>query len=156
MLSLFAKSRAYGPASELFVRCSKTELLCTRTTCIVSCRQSYTFCLIKGEHRNKFCERVSSVDHCIFAPIVPSAHNVANAQLVGGRLQKFGQKWSLLGANPTVVSILKDGYILPFKIRPLVRNPLIFSGYANPLRNLYLREALQPLVQKEAVEMGRV
>ena len=105
----------------------------------------------------KFVKSVFSVDHCVFAPTVPSTHNVANAQLVGGRLQNFWQKWSLLGANPRVVSILKGGYILLFKIRhPLVRDPLIVSGYANPLRNLHLREALQALLQKEVVEMVRV
>ena len=105
----------------------------------------------------KFVKSVFSVDHCVFAPIAPNAHNVVNAHLIGGRLQKFWQKWSLLGANPRVVSILRDGYILPFKIRPpLVRDPLIVSGYANPLRNLYLKEALQALLQKEAVEMVRV
>ena len=93
---------------------------------------------------------VFSVDHCVFAPTAPNVHNVANVQIVGGRLQKFWQKWSLLGANPRVVSILKDGYILSFKYRPhLVRDPLILSGYANPLRNLYLKEALQALLQKE-------
>ena len=138
----------------------------------MSCCQSCTFCLkceravtkerrkslIKSKNRNKFWKSAFSVDHCVFfAPIVPNAHNVVNAQLVGGRLQNCWQKWSLLGANPRVVSILKDGYILPFKIRPpLVRDPLIVSGYANPLRNPYLREALQALLQKEAVEMVRV
>ena len=105
----------------------------------------------------KFVKSVFSVDHYVFAPIAPNAHNVVNAHLIGGRLQKFWQKWSLLGANPRVVSILRDGYILPFKIRPpLVRDPLIVSGYAKPLRNLYLKEALQALLQKEAVEMVRV
>ena len=100
---------------------------------------------------------VFSVDHCAFAPTAPNVHNVANVQIVGGRPQKFWQKWSLLGANPRVVSILKDRYILPFKYRPhLVRDPLILSGYVNPLRNLYLKEALQALLQKEAVEMVRV
>ena len=104
-----------------------------------------------------FVKSVFSVDHCVFAPTAPNVHNVANVQIVGGRLQKFWQKWSLLGANPRVVSILKDGYILPFKYRPhLVRDPLILSGYANPPRNLYLKEALQALLQKEAVEMVRV
>ena len=105
----------------------------------------------------KFVKSVFSVDHCVFASIAPNAHNVVKAHLIGGRLQKFWQKWSLLGANPRVVSILKDSYILPFTIRPpLVRDPLIVSGYANPLRNLYLKEALQALMQKEAVEMVRV
>ena len=104
-----------------------------------------------------FVKSVFSVDHCVFAPIVPNAHNVVNAQLIGRGVQKFWQKWSLLGAYPRVVSILKDGYILPFKNRPpLVRDPLIVSGYANPLRNLYLKEALHALLQKEAIEMVRV
>ena len=111
----------------------------------------------KVKQEIKFVKDAFSVDHCVFAPIVPNALNVVNAHLIGGRLQKFWQKWSLLGANPRVVSILKDGYILPFRIRPpLVRDPLIVSGYANPLRNLYLKEALQALLQKEAVEMVRV
>ena len=111
---------------------------------------------LKMKQEIKFVKDAFSVDHCVFAP-VPNAHNVVNAHLIGGHLQKFWQKWSLLGANPRVVSILKDGYILPFKVRPnLVRDPLIVSGYANPLRNLYLKQALQALLQKEAVEMVRV
>ena len=66
------------------------------------------------------------VGHCVFAPNVPNVHNVAHAQLMGSRLQNFWQTWSLLGANPRVVSILTDGYILLFKLRPpLVRDPLI-------------------------------
>ena len=112
---------------------------------------------LKVKTEINFVKSVFSVDHCVFAPTVPSVYNVANAQMVGGRLQNFGQKWSLLGANPRVVSILKDGYILPFKNRPpLVRDPLIVSGYANPLRNLHLKEALQALLQKEAIEVVRV
>ena len=88
---------------------------------------------LKVKTEINFVKSVFSVDHCVFAPTVPSVHNVANAQMVGGRLQNFWQKWSLLGANSRVVSILKDGYILPFKNRPpLVRDPLIVSGYANP------------------------
>ena len=84
---------------------------------------------LKVKTEINFVKSVFSVDHCVFAPTVPSAHNVANAQMVGGRLQNFWQKWSLLGANPRVVPILKDGYILPFKNRPpLVRDPLIVSG----------------------------
>ena len=67
----------------------------------------------KVKQEINFVKDVFSVDHCVFAPIVPNAHNVVSAHLIGGRLQKFWQKWSLLGANPRVVSILKDGYILP-------------------------------------------
>ena len=39
---------------------------------------------------------------------------------------------------------------------PLVRHPLIVSGYANPHRNLSLKEAVQNLLGKKAVEMVRV
>ena len=95
---------------------------------------------LKMKQEIKFVKDAFSVDHCIFAPVVPNALNVVNVHQIGGRLQKFWQRWSLLGANPRVVSILKDGYILPFKVRPnLIRDPLIVSGYANPLRNLYLK-----------------
>ena len=112
---------------------------------------------LKMKQEIKFVKDAFSVDHCVFAPVVPNALNVVIVHHIGGRLQKFWQRWSLLGANPRVVSILKDGYILPFKVRPnLVRDPLIVSGYANPLRNLYLKQALQALLQKEAVEMVRV
>ena len=52
---------------------------------------------------------VSIVDHCVFDQNVPSALNVAHVKPVGGRLQNFWQIWSLLGANPRIVSILKDG-----------------------------------------------
>ena len=100
---------------------------------------------------------VSFVDHCVSAPTVPNAHNVVPAPLVGGRLQPFWETWARLGANSRVVSILKDGYVLPFKLKPpLVRHPLIVSGYANPNRNKFLREAVQNLVDKKAVEMVRV
>ena len=99
----------------------------------------------------------SFVDPCVSSPCATNAPSVANAPPVGGRLQEFWQKWLLLGANPRVTSILKEGYILPFNHRPpLVRDPLIVSGYANPIRNLYLKEALQALLKKKAVERVRV
>ena len=54
--------------------------------------------------------------------------------------------------SPKVVSIWKD-YTLPFKITPpLTRQPLIKTGYANPLMDSYLKEALHSLQQKLASE----
>ena len=112
---------------------------------------------LKTKRKIKFVKGISIVDHCVFALSVPSAPNVVHAQLVGGRLQLFWQTWSCLGANPRVVSILKDCYIIPFKIRPpLVRDPLIINGYANSLRNLNLKEGLHALISKKAVERVRV
>ena len=61
---------------------------------------------------------VSFVGHCVSVPPVPNAHNVVHAPFVGGRLQLFWQTWACLGANPRVVSILKEGYVLPFKVKP--------------------------------------
>ena len=57
------------------------------------------------------------------------------------------------GCESTCGSILKEGYFLPFKMRPpLTRSPLIWSGYANPVKNQFLKEALLPLIDKLVVE----
>ena len=53
----------------------------------------------------------------------------------GGHLQKFWQVWVYLGSNLSVVSILREGYHHPFKVKPpLTRSSLIVSGYANPIK----------------------
>ena len=85
----------------------------------------------------KHAKGVSCLNQCLSVPVVPSAPNVVRELDVGGRLQKYWQKWQELGANPRVVSILKEGYSLPFKMRPpLTRFPLIQSGYANPVKTI--------------------
>ena len=113
--------------------------------------------LLKNKSEIKFVNCVSFVGPCVSAPTVPNARSVVHAPLVGGCLQPFWQTWARLGANPRVVSILKEGYVLPFRIKPpLVRHPLVVSGYANPHRNLSLKEAVQNLLGKKAVEMVRV
>ena len=61
--------------------------------------------------------------------------------------------WLSLGSNPRVVSILREGYQLPFKERPpLARFPVIVSGSSNPSRNKNLSEALHSLGQKQTIE----
>ena len=55
---------------------------------------------------------------------VTNAPNVVTNLPVGARLQNFWKKWLDLGAGPRVVQILKEGYTLPFRIRPnLARFP---------------------------------
>ena len=99
----------------------------------------------------------SFVGHFVSAPNVPNVPTVASVQPVGGRLQSFWEIWAHKGANPKVVSILKEGYVFPFKVRPpLVRVPLIVSGYANPIRDSHLQAAVQALIEKKAVERVRV
>ena len=71
----------------------------------------------------------------------------------GCRGQSFWQTWQRLGANPRVVSILKEGYTLPFKIRPpLTQSPVIKSGYAHLLKSKALFTALVELINKLVVE----
>ena len=66
----------------------------------------------------KLVKGASFVNHCLSAKSVPNVPNVVKELGVGGRLQTFWPKWQELGANPRVVSILKEGYALPFKMRP--------------------------------------
>ena len=101
----------------------------------------------------KHVKSASFVSPCRSVPHVPNVHSVAENPPVGCRLHRFWETWLSLGSNPRVVSILKDGYNLPFKMRPpFTRCPLIISGYANPRRNKFLKEALQSLITKQAVE----
>ena len=101
----------------------------------------------------KHTKSVSFVSPCLSVPPVPNVPNVADSPPVGGRLQRFWEIWLSLGSNPQVISILKEGYNLPFKMRPpLTRSPLIISGYANPRRNNSLKEALRSPIAKQAVE----
>ena len=79
---------------------------------------------LKKEVEIKSVNCVSFVSQCVSAPSVPNAHSVVHAPVVGGCLQPFWQTWACLGGNPRVVSILKEGYVLPFKLKPpLVRYP---------------------------------
>ena len=69
---------------------------------------------------------------------VTNVKNVASNLPVGARLQNFWQTWLDLGAGPKVVQILKEGYTLPFRIRPkLTRSPpshkLLWQSPQEPL-----------------------
>ena len=44
---------------------------------------------LKMKQEIKFVKDAFSVDHCVFALVVPNAHNVVSAHPIGGRLQKF-------------------------------------------------------------------
>ena len=82
---------------------------------------------------------VSCVIPLSYVNPVLNAPNVVTNLPVGARLQKFWKNWLDLGAGPKVVQILKEGYTLPFRIRPnLSRTPTVISCYGNPHRNLKL------------------
>ena len=91
---------------------------------------------------------------------LPCVQSVTNVPLVvknlpvGARLQSFWQTWLERGAGPKIVQILREGYTLPFRIRPnLTRSPTVISCYVNPHRNSYLLEALHQLMDKNAIEL---
>ena len=101
------------------------------------------------ERSIKIVKGVCFASHCPPVPPVINVQNVAVWEAVC-KMQKFWQVWLSLGSNPMVVPILQEGYNLPFKMRlHLTRSPLGVSGYANPLKNSCLKEALQSLLQKK-------
>ena len=88
------------------------------------------------------------------ATSVSNVPNVAQSPPVGARLQNFWETWLELGAGPKTIQNLREGYTLPFRIRPkLTRSPTVISCYANPHRNSYLLEALHQLMDKNAIEL---
>ena len=104
----------------------------------------------------KSVKSVSCVTQLSCVQPVTNVKNAAPNLPVGARLQSFWQTWLDLGAGPKVVQILKEGYTLPFWIRPrLTRSPKVISCYVNPHRNSYLLEALHQLIAKNAVELVR-
>ena len=103
---------------------------------------------------------IKSVKNVSCVNQLSSVHNVTNVPLVapnlpvGSRLHLFWEKWAALNVNPRVVSILREGYVLPCRSRPhLTREPTITSCYVDPHRNSYLLEALHQLLNKNAVEL---
>ena len=105
-------------------------------------------------YKLKSVKSVSCVTQLSCVQPVTNVKNAAQNLPVGARLQNFWQTWLDLGASPKVVQILKDGYTLPFRIRPkLKRSPTVISCYVNPHRNSYLLEALHQLIAKNAVEL---
>ena len=102
----------------------------------------------------KSAKGVSCVTQLSCAQPVTNVKNVVSNLPVGARLQNFWQTWLDLSAGPKIVQILKEGYTLPFRIRPnLTRSPTVVSCYVNPHRNSYLLEALHQLIDKNAVEL---
>ena len=85
----------------------------------------------------KYVKDVSCVGHSSSVKLVTNAATVAIDLPVGARLHQFWKKWENLGANPKVVTALRESYTLPFRFRPnLTRSPTVISNYVNPRRNL--------------------
>ena len=103
----------------------------------------------------KYVKDVSCVGHLSSVNLVTNVPTAAIGLPVGARLYQFGKKWETLGASAKVVTVLREGYTLPFRFRPnLTRSPTVISSYVNPHKNLNLLEVLYQLVIKNAVEPG--
>ena len=101
----------------------------------------------------KHVNDVSCVDHLSSANTVTNVPTIVINPSVGARLQQFWEKLEALGSSPNVVTILREGYTLPFRFRPnLTRSPTVISNYVNPQRQSHLLEALYQLTSKNAVE----
>ena len=108
----------------------------------------------QSKKKLKYVKGASSVIQLSCVQPVTNVMNVVSSLPVGARLQNFWQTWLDLGAGPKVIQTLKQGYTLPFRIRPkLTRSPTVVSCYGNPHRNSYLLEALHQLMDKNAVEL---
>ena len=139
--------------------------------CKLSCCQSCSYCpraLTKKElspgvadcyqiqEKLKYVKGASCVTQLPCVKPVTNIPSVVTNLPVGARLQNFWKTWLDLGAGPKVVQILREGYTLPFRIRPkLTRSPTVISCYVNPHRNSYLLEALHQLIDKNAIELVR-
>ena len=75
-------------------------------------------CQIPRNYKLKYVNSVSCVTQLSVVQPVVNVPNVAQNPPVGARLQSFWKTWLNLGAGPKVVQILREGYSLPFRIRP--------------------------------------
>ena len=133
------------------LKCCRACTFCQRAITKERCKSRYCNILSR---EIKICEKCFFCHSLVLCTTCKNVKNVAATQAVGTRLQSFWQTWLDLGAGPKVVQILKEGYTLPFRIRPrLTRYPTVISRYVNPHRNSYLLEALHQLIDKNAVEL---
>ena len=83
----------------------------------------------------KYVKDVSCVGHLSSANFVTNVPTVAIDPPVGARLHEFWEKWEALGLSPKVVTTLREGYTLPFRLRHnLTRSLTVISNYHNPSR----------------------
>ena len=70
----------------------------------------------------------------------------------GGRLSTFWQVWEPKRAHPRVVTILKEGYCLNFRLKPpLTKVPVIRSKYLNREKQEFLIKAVYQMIDKRAI-----
>ena len=110
--------------------------------------------IVNQKQELKCVNNASCVDHLCSVKIAPNVPRVVTNLIVGARMYQFWEIWETMGAGPNVVQMLREGYTLPFQVKPnLTRSPTVVSCYVNPHRNSYLLEALHQLTNKNAIEL---
>ena len=77
---------------------------------------------------------------------------------VGGCLSQHWRQWQAIGAEIWVVTVLRDGYRVPFRDSPppLARTPVSFPTYrAGSPRAQALRQEVEAMLAKGALEIAR-
>ena len=75
---------------------------------------------------------------------------------VGGCLSRHWRQWRTIGAAPWVVSVLRDGYRIPFEDHPppLARSPIPFPTYRpDSERSLALLQEIETMLTKGVLEI---
>ena len=113
---------------------------------------------------------VATVRRTFRRPLAALAHPVANEKRpgksppdglppllrVGGCLSAHWRHWQTIGADSWVLSVLRDGYHIPFldSPSPLSRTPISFPMYrARSPRSLALRQEVEEMLSKDALEI---
>ena len=82
--------------------------------------------------------------------------HVATPSRVGGCLSLHWRQWQTIGAEPWVVSVLREGYRIPFRdlLPPLARSPVSFPKYRPDSPHvLALRQEVESMITKGALEI---
>ena len=120
--------------------CYKTCSFCRRVAAKERLKSRSSYC-------NKYCERgflCRSIEFCKSCHKCP---NCCSGSTCRGQVTAVLGKMGSPGISPKMVTVLKEGYTLPFQFWPnLTRSPNIISCSVNPHRNLYLLETLHQLM----------
>ena len=138
-------------------------------TCKTSCCSSCSYCArafpkerIKSRVSRlslkrlqiKICEKCFLCHSIVLCSTCNKCQKCCSKSTCRGQTSKLLANLAGNGAGPKIVQILREGYTLPFWIRPnLARSPTVISCYVNPHRNSYLVEALHQFIDKNAVEL---
>ena len=107
---------------------------------------------LKSKKKIKCVKSASIVGHCVSVPTVANVPIVAHVQLVGGRMADLVSP----GCKSEGSLNLEGRLCAPFQTQTSSSSGSLDHQSANPLRNLYPKEALHALIHKQAVDMVKV